>query len=352
MKRFLSLLIVLCLMLSFFGISSVRGDGGIIVRVETDKVLYSLGDTVYITFTVSNESDIPQKLIFNTSQIYDFVIFNISKQELGYYRWSAGRMFAQVITEINLEPNEVKVFTEKWDQKGNNGVQVSVGTYRLNFWLVSNPSDKIGEPANIDKFGDSRYLATKTFSIVTGTTIVSPFSDVKDPEMINFVYLLYGKGIIQGYPDGTFKPQNNLTRAEAVALILRTMNITPQRYVQPTFSDVPRVYWAFNLIEEAYKRSIIKGVSQDKFSPGTYISRGEFTVMVVRALGFDVAEISNPFQDLDESYFGYKEILAAYSLGIVKGESKNGKIYFNPLTAITRGEAAIILGRAIQTKTD
>jgi hypothetical protein len=340
---------------TFFKVSPAKGEGGILVKVETDKTVYKLGETVNITFTISNESNVFQKLTFNTAQTYDFVIFNIAKNDLGFYRWSQGRMFADVITEINLEPNEVKVFKEQWNQKSNSGSPVSVGTYRINFWLVNTTSkEKTYEPEDIGKFGQSQNFATTIFIIGQESQDVSPFTDVKDPELIKYLSILNSKGIIKGYPDGTFKPQNNLTRAEAVALILRVMGITPQRYLKPTFNDVPRVYWAFNLIEEAYTRGIVtvltSYISSYAFFPNNYTKRVEFTVMVMRALEFEFLETPNPFSDIDGDYFGFKEVLTAYNLGIVQGVNASGKIYFYPSSPITRGEAVLILGRAIEKK--
>ena len=355
MKKILPILITGLLLFTFFKVSPAKGEGGILVKVETDKTVYKLGETVNITFTISNESNVFQKLTFNTAQTYDFVIFNIAKNDLGFYRWSQGKMFAQVITEINLEPNEVKVFKEQWNQKSNSGSPVSAGTYRINFWLTTSmANEKIEEPENMNKFALPKYFATTIFLVGNEPQTIVPFDDVKDPELIKYLFTLYSRGIIKGYPDGTFRPQNNLTRAEAVALILRVMGITPQRYLKPTFSDVPRELWAFNLIEEAYTRGIVtvltSYISSYAFFPNNYTKRVEFTVMVMRALEFEFLETPNPFSDIDGDYFGFKEVLTAYNLGIVQGVNASGKIYFYPSSPITRGEAVLILGRAIEKK--
>jgi len=351
MKKILPILMTGLLLFTFFKVSPAKGEGGILVKVETDKTVYKLGETVNITFTISNESNVFQKLTFNTAQTYDFVIFNITKNDLGFYRWSQGKMFAQVITEINLEPDEVKIFKEQWNQKSNSGSPVSAGTYRMNFWLTTSmANEKIEEPENMNKFALPKYFATTIFLVGNEPQTIAPFDDVKDPELIKYLFTLYSRGIIYGYPDGTFRPQNNLTRAEAVALILRVISITPQRYLKPTFNDVPRVYWAFNLIEEAYRRGIVIGVSSYAFSPNNYITRGEFTTMVIRALEFKFLDTPNPFSDIDGDYFGFKEVLTAYNLGIVQGVNASGKIYFYPSSPITRGEAVLILGRAIEKK--
>ncbi|MCX6088145.1 MAG: hypothetical protein NTV78_03090 [Caldiserica bacterium] len=80
-------------------------------------------------------------------------------------------------------------------------------------------------------------------------------------------------------------------------------------------------HWNFLDIEESYKRGIVtvltSYISSYAFFPNNYATRGEFTTMVIRALKFEFLEIPNPFSDIDGDYFGFKEVLTAYNLGIV-----------------------------------
>ncbi|MEA3313990.1 MAG: S-layer homology domain-containing protein, partial [Caldisericota bacterium] len=72
--------------------------------------------------------------------------------------------------------------------------------------------------------------------------------------------------------------------------------------------------------------------------------------MLVRALALSIIDAENPFIDLSSSYFGYREIITAFYSGIIVGSSENGKIYFKPLGVLTRGDAAILMGKAIEAK--
>ncbi|HIW33608.1 MAG TPA: S-layer homology domain-containing protein, partial [Candidatus Paenibacillus intestinavium] len=56
-------------------------------------------------------------------------------------------------------------------------------------------------------------------------------------------------GIVQGYGDGTFRPDSPLTRAEAVAMINRVYGIQPVEYVQPSWYDVDVDHWAYGMIQ-------------------------------------------------------------------------------------------------------
>ena len=210
----------------------------------------------------------------------------------------------------------------------------------MSFWLVSEEIPS--------KTKETVYLATVIFSIVS--TVNMSFPDLVDPNVQYFVNFLYSKGLIKGYPDGTFKPDRNLTRAEGVVLVLRAMGITLKDDYRQDFVDVPMDFWGFKWIEEAFTRGIVKGTGQGKFSPNSEITRGEFVTILVRALALSIVDVENPFIDLSPSYFGYREIITAFYSGIIVDSSENGKIYFKPLGVLTRGNAAILMGRAIKIK--
>ncbi len=342
MKKLLTFFVVLTLTFALFaGVNFASGENeNFSISVKTDKAYYKSDEPVKITFTVKNNGNSPIKFTFDTAQLYDFSIVNYGWGKL-VYRWSKGKMFAQVITHIEIPANGEKVFTFMWDQNSNTGQSVAVGSYMVNFWLNVSGKHIVPKPGSNDPY----YAFTK-FRVVSMANI--PFPDVVNPYQQGDVKQLYNKGLIKGYPDGTFKPNKSLTRAEAVTLILRVMNIAPSSSYKQNFNDVSSSFWAFKFIEEAYNRKIVKGTGGGKFSPNNEISRGEFTSMLVRALKLPYTNKSNPFADITSSYFGYKEIITAYYHGIAIGSEKNGKHYFYPNNPLTRGDAAVEMVRAIQ----
>ncbi len=338
MKKISIAFIVFCLVFSFAGI--VRANDNIEVKVVTDKTYYLIGEPVKITYTLNNNSDAPLRFTFNTTQMYDFSIVNYGLGTLAY-RWSKDKIFAQVITYLEIPAYGSKSFTAEWNQKTNAGNAVTIGGYRVSFWLVP-------EEDSFGKIGQSPYLVTTIFSVVS--TVNMPFPDLIDPDVQYFVKFLYSRGLIKGYPDGTFKPNRNLTRTEGAVLIVRVMGITPKEDYRQDFVDVPMDFWGFKWIEEAFSRGIVKGTGQGKFSPDSEITRGEFVTMLVRALGLPIVDAENPFIDLSPSYFGYGEIITAFYNNIIFNPDEDGKIYFKPLGVLARGDAAILMGRAIKVK--
>ncbi len=340
MKKTLVLFLAVALVFSmFFEVSlSAKGDDltNLSLSVQTDKQFYKLGEKVKITFVIENKSDSPVRLKFNSAKIYDFSIVNLNGKLV--FMYSRGMKFAQVITYLEIPAHGKKVFTYTWDQTSNMGNSVLTGVYVVNFWLAL--------PMLKGEMGHKGVVSTQ-FSI--SSTVAMPFPDVLNPIQQNAVKDLYEKGLIKGYPDGTFKPQRTLTRAEATVLILRLLGVSPVGTYKQTFSDVPPHFWAFKWIEEAYRRGIVKGVGSGKFAPQRKVTRGEFTVMLVRELKLPIDTSQNPFRDVSPSYFGYKEILTAYHYGLllVFVINQNGaKKEFMPDKPITRGEAAVELDDA------
>ncbi|MFZ7103310.1 MAG: S-layer homology domain-containing protein [Peptococcaceae bacterium] len=77
------------------------------------------------------------------------------------------------------------------------------------------------------------------------------FSDIKGHWALNVMEEIYRNGIIKGYADGTFRPDGNLIRSEAVTMINRLLYRGPLQNVEPTFPDVPKDHWAFGEVEES-----------------------------------------------------------------------------------------------------
>lgn len=303
-----------------------------LTKVSTDKTSYNHDETVKILFTITNNSLFNANLTFNTSQIYDYIIYQGSKE---VYNWSKGRFFADVITNLKFQSRETKAFSEKWDMKDNSGKVVGDGIYKIVFFVKSQPSEQVESASCEFTIGNVQFEPS--------------FSDVKDYFISKQLEVLKNKGIVKGYPDGTFKGERNLSRAEAIVLILRTLGYEAGSFSSNTFTDVPKTHWAFNYIEKGVELGAIKGKTSTTFEPATPIKRGEFVVVMMKVLNFQLLDNPSPFIDVDENYFGYREIVTAFNLGIVQGkEVKDAKLYFYPNDYITRTEAILIIGRAIE----
>ncbi len=108
-------------------------------------------------------------------------------------------------------------------------------------------------------------------------------------------------------------------------------------------------YWAADYVDFLYNANITTGYNDGAFRPNQNISRAQFAVMLYRYLKLDeskYADVSLPFADLNTiPEYAIPAIKALYTEGVISGAEKNGRLYFNPNNALTRAQAAAMIGR-------
>ena len=126
--------------------------------------------------------------------------------------------------------------------------------------------------------------------VVGAGAAFSDQSKIKNTEAVDMCTAL---NIIGGYPDGTFKPEGNITRAEVTKMICVALNGGKEPNVgtnaTPTFSDVrtnPNSAWAEGYIESCYAQGIVSGVGGGKFAPAGNVTATQMAKMLLVALGY------------------------------------------------------------------
>lgn len=101
-----------------------------------------------------------------------------------------------------------------------------------------------------------------------------------------FIQRLADKNIIVGYPDGTFRPEQAVQRDELAAMIRQAFDQEQVRQIESgsVYQDVPEGYWAAPAIEEAYQQGFMSGYPGNEFRPNQPVSRVEALVTLVRGL--------------------------------------------------------------------
>ena len=150
---------------------------------------------------------------------------------------------------------------------------------------------------------------------------------------------LASKNIINGFPDGTFMPEKSVTRAEFSKMICLAKNISQGSY-GVSFADVSDNAWYSIYVKALSANNIVNGFSDGTFRPEDNISRQDAAVIVWRIIKNSNTESKTVFSDESEIADYAKEAVSKLGgLGIINGY--NG--YFNPADNITRAEAAKIL---------
>lgn len=187
-------------------------------------------------------------------------------------------------------------------------------------------------------------LITMLFSIHTivfadDETNISDIDNHWAKENIN---VLVGKGIIKGYTDGTFKPNNNVSVSEAVKMLITSLGIDPGN------ASKSEGHWATNYMVEAMDRKYILGDELTNWDRP--ITRGELARIIVRALDEkyeeNIEEYSSQIKDYEKIDNEFKEyVLKAYVKGIITGYPDGT---FKPDNNITRAEASTMLIRFLE----
>ncbi len=114
----------------------------------------------------------------------------------------------------------------------------------------------------------------------------NPFNDVEsDTWYTGAVITAKQKGWVDGYPDGTFKPNNNINRAEALKMIvlIKYTDITGDTM---EFSDVDPGAWYYDYVVFAVKKGIVSGYNDGSFKPAEDITRGEAAKIISKVMGY------------------------------------------------------------------
>lgn len=117
------------------------------------------------------------------------------------------------------------------------------------------------------------------------------FSDVSSSSnCAGAIDRLAGLGVVKGYPDGTFKPSNIYTRAEAAAINVRLLGLDSAAAAATgatKFSDVAADHWASGYINVASDQGIIQGMGDGTFRPDDQVTQAQALAMAIRILGYD-----------------------------------------------------------------
>ncbi len=160
------------------------------------------------------------------------------------------------------------------------------------------------------------------------------------------------RGIIVGYPDGTFRPQTKLARDQFITMVVRALGEEPGN---------SEGYWAQNYIDKAMELGILKTEDFDSYlGPVNFkqvITREEMCMIIIRAVErlegeqtfTDLTQVLQVVTDSEDFSFKYnKDIMKTYKLGIITGYPDHT---FKPQGVLTRAEASTVLVRLIDPDT-
>lgn len=172
------------------------------------------------------------------------------------------------------------------------------------------------------------------------------FRDIEGHWAESYITDMNQKEVLKGYPDGTYLPENNITRAEFITAFVRLLSsfdlITVTDDVTGVFSDC-NGHWAEKYITAAYQSKIAVGRSDTEFDPEACISRQEIAAFIARALSLTASADKTSFSDnVAIDSWALNSVIACAENNILSGYPDGT---FRPQCNATRAEIATMLSR-------
>ncbi|WP_289140249.1 S8 family serine peptidase [uncultured Brevibacillus sp.] len=183
---------------------------------------------------------------------------------------------------------------------------------------------------------------------VTQQVLVAGYRDISDHWARSEIVRLSGRGIVKGFNDATFKPNQAVTRAQFATMLIQAMRTSGQSVGSTyrgsaSFSDMPKSHWAYNNLGLAYQQGILRGYPNNRMRPDQAISRAEMAAMIARAQKvFLYAPSTSSFRDVPTNHWAFSSIEALTSRKWVNGYGAT----FKPQGIATRAEVVVLISKA------
>lgn len=265
------------------------------------------------------------------------------------------------ITVSGATPNRVIYQVE---QLSDHSVRITLGwldisvktSIRLTSWQVTNGVLEVSYVAGVNEMSgwNSREIVDEsiTFPIkillkdANDQSETSVFKDVAISHTnYNSFLTLYQRGILNGYPDGNFKPTQGVSRAEFSQMLFKTASYSVGTNFTTTFTDVSSTYWARNVILTLAQKGILTGKTAKIFDPLGAVKIGEVMAVIDRT--FETYDTKNAYTGTLAAHWSNEAFKALVIQGIVLPSDSFYKKY-TPNNNATREQCALLLSRVLE----
>ncbi|MDW7650627.1 MAG: S-layer homology domain-containing protein [Bacillota bacterium] len=295
----------------------------------------SLTGTTSIALAVSIADDIPVPAdMTKKGQVFDFTLtVNTGSQETPVTTFTAPVSVTIPVAELNVIGHELE----------------KLGLYRYN----GNQWSYIG--GIINKLTSELTATLNSFSKYRVMLYSKTFTDIADHWAQTTIELLASRHLVFGMTESTFEPETSLTRAQTATLLVRALGLQPTS-ANKSFTDVEEGAWYYSTVLTAAQAGLVTGYPDGTFMPDQIVSRQEFTSMVARAVRYagqtntlteeQVDQILDTYTDgTTVSDWARTEMAYAVNLGLITGFPDNT---IQPTGTSTRAQGTAILERMLR----
>lgn len=340
MKRKIVLMLLVSLVSPYMMLSSSLAADAPEFLITADKQSLKAGETVTMTLSGKNLKD-----LYAYEAKFDYDPAKLELQE------SESKMKGFSVSPIKKDREITVAHTKIGSVEGEKG-DVQIGTLTFKAKGAGSSEVKWTAMKVVDhNLKSETYEVNQSVSVSASGTAEPPqlsFTDIKGHWAEEKIMEAVGKGMIEGFPDGTFRPNDSITRAQFSAILARALKLQEEENM--AFADLDKIpAWAKSEIAKAVKAGIIQGYEDNTFRSDRNITRSEIAVMVARGLNLEEGDGSGlTFADTGKIPAwakGYVE--AAVEKGVIQGRGNN---MFVPGASATRAEATVLVLRMLESK--
>ncbi|MBS7344952.1 MAG: S-layer homology domain-containing protein [Caryophanon sp.] len=242
-----------------------------------------------------------------------------------------------------LDANKEQLLYDKYQLTYK--VEGDIGTINQDGKFTASKTGGTGKV--IATLGDKSAGVNVTVKAATTPTPPATSTKFKDilstyPYVKEIEYLADQK-YFNGYTDGTFRPDEKLTRAHAAVIISRILNLNTDTIKNPNFSDVPTTYTYYKEIAAVQNLGIVDG-SNGKFNPSGQLTRAHMSKILTLAFMLE-GSANKSFKDVDPSHWVHEYVQALAANGVTTGYEDGS---FKPNVPISRAHFAVFLYRTLE----
>lgn len=185
------------------------------------------------------------------------------------------------------------------------------------------------------------FMLTAVFTVGPATTSSAALNDIQGHWAAAAIQKMVDQGVVTGMPDGSFKPDNSISRAEFATLVVKAFKLESKS--GKVFNDTSH-HWAKDYIATANAYGILNGYSDIKFGPDDPITREQMAVMIVKADKLQSSGTALSFSDSNKISAWAKDAVATASANqLIKGFPDGS---FQPQAGATRAQAVVVISNA------
>ena len=234
-----------------------------------------------------------------------------------------------------------------------------VDPYKITTGIILNADGTFSHVPTVITIIDGKYYAkinSLTNSVYSVISSPKNFTDVQNHWAKEAVNDMASRLVINGAPDGLFYPNKEITRAEFASIVIRALGLMRPGTGKDVFNDVLKSNWYYDAVSIAYEYGIISGYGNGKFGPDDTVTREQAMTMIAKAMKIIGLKFEMKDNEMNSLLLNYSDraaasdyaktsIAACLKAGIITGRSNNT---IAPKNYITRAEVAVIVQKLLR----